>query len=399
MLLSPEPPVTLLLASARALPLADETVQCVVTSPPYWNLRKYEGEQREVWGGDRDHAHEWTMREEYHNHGDSSAGAKQRSNQGAVTGRGAIADGFCACGAWYGALGLEPTPDLYVENMVEVFREVRRVLRKDGTLWLNLGDTYAGGRRGGNPTPSTSGLEGGQTSQRQSMATRGLVESRRRDDFPIPRSDLRIDGIPEKNLVGIPWRVAFALQADGWILRSDIVWHKPNPMPESVTDRPTKAHEYLFLFSKSERYYYDADAIREPHTSTLRDQAEARATRTADHNKSVPDEMRNGIRGRDKTSVDPHAGGRRQAPEPGEPGAFHSAGRNKRDVWTIPTHPYAEAHFATYPEALVEPCILSREYLAMAERRIGAVTPIAQSVEHAARVAGNKGAQLALEVL
>ncbi|MBC8395049.1 MAG: site-specific DNA-methyltransferase, partial [Deltaproteobacteria bacterium] len=149
---------------------------------------------------------------------------------------------FCQlCGAWRGCLGLEPTPEFFIQHMVQVFREIRRVLRSDGTLWLNLGDSYAGGGRGfgyGGKQDTNKGCE------------------------DVPRSIVP-DGLKPKDLCGIPWRVALALQNDGWWLRSDIIWHKPNPMPESVTDRPTKAHEYIFLLTKSAKYFYDADAIKE----------------------------------------------------------------------------------------------------------------------------------------
>jgi DNA modification methylase len=163
-----------------------------------------------------------------------------------------------------------------------------------------------------------------------------------------------------KDLVGTPWRVAFALQADGWWLRSDIVWAKPNPMPESITDRPTRSHEYLFLLTKSARYFYDSDAIREPHTwngqNYYADQTQQRTIRGFDTRPAIPGERER----RSKTAGEgPHAGGRRQAPEPGEEGAFHPLGRNKRSVWTIATQPYRGAHFATFPEDLVRPCILA----------------------------------------
>lgn len=231
-----------------------ESVHCVVTSPPYWGLRDY--------------------------------------------GIG-------------GQLGLEPTPEQYVENMVAVFREVRRVLRKDGTCWVNLGDTYNsrldgshGGWNGSTPTP-----------QRTMNYGSSVVDKPRYAGKP-------------KDLVGIPWRVAFALQADGWYLRSDIIWSKPNPMPESVTDRPTKAHEYLFLLTKSPRYYYDADAVREPYNGPMYDGRDNGAILNgdrADRGKTV--------------------------------GMTNPAGRNIRSVWTIATQPYPGAHFATFPEALVEPCV------------------------------------------
>lgn len=215
-------------------------------------------------------------------------------------------------------IGLEPTPDAYVQNLVAVFREVRRVLRDDGTLWLNLGDSYAA-----NP------------GQRKETDKAGPKQLTKRGSTGSPSRD--IDGLAAKNLVGIPWRVAFALQADGWYLRSDIIWSKPNPMPESVTDRPTKAHEYLFLLTKAARYYYDADAIAEASTG----QSGAAATfarATKDH--VIPAQ-----------SVAQHRLNRQPTTDRGV--------RNKRSVWTVPTQPYPEAHFATFPEKLVEPCILA----------------------------------------
>ena len=217
----------------RTLP--DASVHCCVTSPPYWNQRDY--------GHD-------------------------------------------------GQIGLESTPEAYVARMVEVFREVRRVLRWDGCCWINLGDTYSSG----------------------------------------------------KQLVGIPWRVAFALQADGWLLRHDIIWQKTAPMPESVTDRCTKAHEYVFLLAKSERYYYDAEAVKEENAEAYR----------------VPRQIIR--RSVCKTPIEPATGNpmRTQAAyhEPGkDAGLYSGKGRNRRSVWTISTKPYSGAHFAVMPPDLVEPCI------------------------------------------
>jgi DNA modification methylase len=235
------------------------SVQTCITSPPYWGLRDY-------------------------GHGDQ--------------------------------LGLESTPEEYVERMVGVFRDVRRVLRDDGTLWLNLGDSYNG-----------SGSVGGEGKQHTNQ---GSVER------PDNRSGW--SGLKPKDLVGIPWRVAFALQADGWYLRSDIIWAKPNPMPESVTDRPTKAHEYLFLLSKRERYYYDAEAIREPDGGSP---------------------SGNGFVGRQGGSERYGAA----LASMGSPGTreewLPGSGRNRRTVWTIPTQPFPGAHFAVMPPALVEPCVLA----------------------------------------
>ena len=212
------------------LELEDASVQCCITSPPYWGLRDY---------------------------------------------------GECD------QLGLEPTPEEYVENMVEVFSQVRRVLKDDGTLWLNLGDSYANNH-----------ASGGRS---ESVAFHGSPSSKSDHNTPI-RPYRRPDGLKPKDLVGIPWRVAFALQADGWYLRQDIVWNKPNPMPESVQDRCTKSHEYVFLLSKRPKYYYDADAISEE----------------------------------------------------GEEGQ-----RNKRSVWTVNTKPYKDAHFAVFPTKLITPCVLA----------------------------------------
>ena len=226
--------------------LDDNSINCCVTSPPYWGLRDYGVE---------------------------------------------------------GQLGLESTPEEYVAKMVEVFREVKRVLRDDGTLWLNLGDSYAmkfGGGKG-----------------RKSGTTKAAVDEIEKPPREIP------SGLKPKDLVGIPWMVAFALRADGWYLRQDIIWHKPNPMPESVKDRCTKAHEYIFLLSKSRHYYYDHEAIKEPAAYDGR-----------------KDTL---VKGSPKYEKDVR-------------GEYV---RNKRSVWTIPTKPFKEAHFAVFPPALIEPCILA----------------------------------------
>ena len=247
------------IACLRSLP--DACVQCVVTSPPYWGLRDYGVE---------------------------------------------------------GQIGLEPTPEAYVEKMVEVFREVRRVLRDDGTLWLNLGDSYASG---GMSNPS-------------SKSTLGGGKDLGAADYSITRKVP--NGLKPKDLVGIPWRVAFALQADGWYLRSDIIWSKPNPMPESVTDRPTKSHEYVFLLSKRPRYFYDVDAIREEQTGNAHSRGKGLTPKSAPEGSNIRAKESWHLSTRDI-----------EVPR----------GRNRRTVWEIPTQPMPEAHFATFPEALVEPCI------------------------------------------
>jgi len=229
-------------------------------------------------------------------------------------------------------IGLEQTPDAFVAELVAVFREVKRVLRDDGTLWLNLGDSYAGSGRGlmGDGTPS----DRGDAKQGTNRGT--TIGEYARPDW----------GLKPKDLVGIPWRVAFALQADGWYLRSDIIWHKPNPMPESVTDRPTKSHEYLFLLTKSASYYYDADAIAEPYADSTLAAHSGRSTRVQEAQAEASDASGAGTRhGKGKTGL-----------VNGE-GRLDNGQRNKRTVWTVPTSPYKGAHFATFPPDLIEPCI------------------------------------------
>lgn len=258
--------------------LEPESVHCCVTSPPYYNLRDY--------GVD-------------------------------------------------GQLGLESTPEEYVAKMVEVFGEVRRVLRRDGTLWLNIGDCYSGSRKGGATHPENAG-------HYKQGSNRGL----------IGQSAVTHAGwgdCKHKNLLGIPWRVTFALQADGWYLRSDIIWSKPNPMPESVRDRPTKSHEYVFLLSKSARYYYDAEAIKEP---------------------CVYNGFNTGVGFGYGSDAEYRERGRiRESKKRGEFGgktanfkgreAFRAIKdmRNKRTVWTVPTTAFPEAHFATFPPEIPEICI------------------------------------------
>ncbi len=250
-----------------------------------------------------------------------------------------------------GQLGLEPTPEQYVANMVEVFRLVRDLLAEDGTLWLNLGDSYAGSGRGGY-VGGKSGLQGSIEGQDQSRIARGSQLSPGLHAAAAAAGNIGRAWVPpppglkNKDLVGIPWRVAFALQADGWYLRSDIIWHKPNPMPESVTDRPTKAHEYIFLLSKSERYYYDAEAIKEPcesGPSDIRKMTEQRE-RIGGKHKTLNDPF-------SKASAATNIGRKRSVGSPD--------GRNRRTVWTVSTKPYSGAHFATYPPELIEPCILA----------------------------------------
>ena len=227
-----------------------------------------------------------------------------------------------------GQIGLEDTPDAFVARLVDVFREVRRVLRDDGTLWLNLGDSYAGGGTIGRNDTGPEALArraekfGTGTGRGSAVGASGTRKA--------------VVDLKPKDLIGIPWRVAFALQADGWYLRQDIIWHKPNPMPESVTDRCTKAHEYVFLLSKSARYFFDAEAIKEPSSESSRERWPSGTERTNASGQGFDVAI-----GRGANSC----------------GVKDS--RNRRSVWTVATKPYAGAHFATFPPDLIEPCILA----------------------------------------
>lgn len=271
----------------RLKEIADGSIHCCVTSPPYWGLRDY------------------GMNEQ---------------------------------------IGLEETPQAYVEKMVLVFREIWRVLRDDGNLWLNIGDSYANNASTSNIPRSEQGNGTGSFamySERQHLERRAK---------PNRLTTMKHNGLKHKDLVGIPWRLAFALQADGWYLRSDIIWAKPNPMPESVTDRPTKGHEYVFLLTKNERYFYDADALRESHSSIDADGNHKWTGKPVTEMRDAP--HKEAGRRYSESDVDPIKG---------EPGlrslGYHPLGRNARTVWSIASQPFSGAHFATMPPALVERCI------------------------------------------
>jgi DNA modification methylase len=277
----------------RLAELPDQSVHCCVTSPPYFGLRDY------------GHA---------------------------------------------GQMGLEPTPDEFVAGMVEVFREVRRILRDDGVLFLNIGDSYAGG------SFAQDGIRCALPGTDKNKATRHGKRG-------------AVDGIKPKDLIGIPWLLAFALRADGWYLRQDIIWSKPNPMPESVRDRCTKAHEYLFLLSKGPRYYYDAEAIAEPLQSSSiarlsqdvegQDGSDRVPGKTNGKMKAVYTKPYTGQSTKDYASGNAQDASetKRRIVERILSGELVT--RNKRSVWEVATQPYSEAHFATYPPALIEPCILA----------------------------------------
>lgn len=346
------------LKSARA-----RTIQCCVTSPPYWGLRAYKTSPQ-IWGGDPDCSHTWgeDIRTPWAGQVPGPNGGRKNGSHSRY--RQKYTGPFCQrCGAWRGELGLEPTPELYVAHIVEIFREVRRVLKDDGTLWLNLGDCYATGAGKVGSEPG-----GGPQGARWKGFRGDHAIDKKRNGASIPigpgtqPNRMPILGLKPKDLVGIPWRVAFALQADGWYLRSEIIWHKPNPMPESVTDRPTKAHEYLFLLTKRARYFYDAEAIEEPASADTH----ARYARGRSDNHKYAD----GGPGRQTIATNkPGSLFARKLAAPGSGiknnSSFDAAmavmpeTRNKRSVWIVTTRPFKGAHFATFPPKLIEPCILA----------------------------------------
>ena len=292
----------------RLAEIPDKSVQSCITSPPYWGLRDYGTASWQGGNSSCDHLGKPFATKSNINK-NISGGNDVKNSQDREFFK--LVCGKCQAIRVDDQIGLEQSPQDYVDAMVKVFQEVKRVLRDDGTLWLNLGDSYVG------------------------TGNKGLWKDPKYPDGRNAQSvalNNKVDGLKSKDLVGIPWRVAFALQADGWYLRQDIIWAKPNPMPESVTDRCTKSHEYLFLLSKSSKYYFDNNAIKEPSVSkdnTKRDRDSSKLNNT--------------------------------------PGRTRMAGlktnnydmRNKRDVWTISSKPFRGAHFAVMPEALVEPCILA----------------------------------------
>lgn len=242
-----------------------------------------------------------------------------------------------------GQLGLEQTPEEYIANMVEVFRCVRDVLADDGTLWLNIGDSYA--RTGGSDRkPSPTATVGNTVRSMDAMPNRN-------QRTPI--------GLKEKDLIGIPWMLAFALRADGWYLRQDIIWHKPNPMPESVRDRCTKAHEYIFLLSKSERYYFNQDAILEPCSPNTHARLSQDVQNQVGSTRANGGAKTNGNLKAVGRKFDPGAVSNKNNASFDAAMAIMPTHRNRRSVWTVVTQPYKGAHFATFPPALIEPCILA----------------------------------------
>lgn len=307
--------------------LRADSVHCVVTSPPYYGLRDY-GVPPSIWGGDRACDHEWgdestskassppSPKSGLLGNGDVGGGPKAQAAKAGIISRGS----FCTrCDAWRGCLGHEPTPERFVQHLVEVFREVRRVLRPDGILWMNLGDTYAS-----NGGSGAQGSRGERYDRRHTQEYLGNVRK-------WPGS-----GIKAKDLIGIPWMAAFALRSDGWYLRRDQIWHKQSCMPEAVKDRPTTAHEYAFLLTKSGDYFFDSEAIAEEPTGNAHPRGSGK------HPKS-----RGG------------AAGSKQNESYSESITDVVASRSPRSVWTISPTPFKGSHFATMPTGLAEKCIKS----------------------------------------
>ncbi len=295
----------------RGMP--SEAFNCCVTSPPYWGLRDYGTGRWE--GGEVSCEHRGRPKPRQDTSGGGPDKGRFAETRGTQPGKRAYSvpvREVCRCGARRVdlQLGLEPTPELYVARVVEIFREVRRVLRADGSVWLNLGDCYA--------TNAGAAQRGAPPSAKSTLRGNGHTGGGPKLHAGRPIKATRSHCLKPKDLVGIPWMVAFALRADGWWLRSSVIWSKTNPMPESVTDRPTKAHEDVFLLSKSERYYYDGEAIAEPATGP--------------------------VRGR--TAANLHKIEARET-------------RNARTVWTMSSQPFSEAHFATFPPELARRCVLA----------------------------------------
>ena len=316
-------------------------MQCVVTSPPYWGLRKYAGEQEILWGGDAACVHEWESRRYY----TEKTAAAQTSEAFSVAGRANAdrlkqgrwrEDNTCVrCGAWRGGYGLEPTIEMYVDHTVQILREIRRVLRKDGVCFWNIGDSYAGSRSG----PSR------YYPAQESDAEMKVAKAKSRDVKRWGGGGGYDPSLKPKDLCLIPSRVALAAQADGWWVRSMIIWAKPNPMPESVTDRPTDAYEHILMLTRSERYFWDAEAVREKASeSSLK-----RISQETFHQQT------GGPKDYAKTGVNPNRSARKAL----ENFADNGGVRNLRNIWTFPTQPYSGAHFATFPEEIPRRCILA----------------------------------------
>lgn len=312
----------LIRGDARSLPLKDGSVQLVVCSPPFWGLRSYGG-QVSLWGGDPDCEHVWAEQiRALQNGGSGTASAKQISNHGTQLAKHPWTQALCSlCGCWRGELGSEPRVQDFIAHLVEVCREVRRVMRDDAVFFLNMGDSYGGSGKG--PTGKN-----------------GLGDQSKRQGF----HDQQSAGRP-KSLALVPERLAIALSDDGWIVRSRIAWCKAAPMPESVRDRPSTAWEHIFMLTKQAKYFWDAEAVREPNTEgTLA--RHGKGPEAPHHNRSMENEA----------AVVPGVN-RLHCGTLNINGIAKTNGRNLWNYWVLPPDPYPGAHFATYPRELVRRCV------------------------------------------
>lgn len=316
--------------------LPTESVQCIVTSPPYWGLRNY-NTAPQLWGGDPTCEHEWQQTAPRRKRSVNDV-VDQRSKQ--ATSRGTQHDlipaNVCTkCNGWIGELGQEPTPELFIEHLVMVFRECKRVLRDDGTLWLNMGDSYHGS---------------------WGAVSHNDKKSKRTGSTERPPTSRTIAGLKPKDLCMIPAQTAIALRDDGWYLRAENVWAKPNPMPESVTDRTTRSHEMVYLLTKSKDYFYDSDAVKTP----AKEESFARYERGSSYDGTKQYAMKQGPRGpradKQRGHSRRHAGFNARWDNTSKE-EQQQGGANLRSVWWIATQPYSGSHYATFPEALPELCI------------------------------------------
>ncbi len=312
--------------------LPDGSVQCVVTSPPFWGLRKYSGNQELIWGGDPNCKHEWLDATYKRRSSDGMPGfSKERYDDKTyeeLRRDKPIENAFCSkCSAWRGAFGLEPQPEMYIEHTIEILREIRRVLRKDGVVFWDIGDSYA-----------SNGIYIGK--YKETHPEHIDFHTKHSGRYPQKQKGYRGGSIKAKDLCLIPFKVAIAAQEDGWWVRSVIIWSKSNPMPESVTDRPTESHEYILMLTKNKNYYWDADAVRTKF-------ADATLSRVL---------YPTGLSGKVAQQIEKNIGGH---PPQGQDykHLLETGGANLKTVWTFPTKGFPESHFAVFPEKLPEICI------------------------------------------
>ena len=319
----------------------DESIDCVVTSPPYYGLRDYGTGRWE--GGDPNCDHEAARRKTRF---DYKLDEKQASSKGTDVKSYEKVCPICGAVRVDEQIGLEETPEEYIQKLVDLFREIRRTLKKEGTVWINIGDSYWGG-----------GWRGAPLNEHSGEIQKGHKGTHCGESMPNLKG--YVNGYKPKDLIGIPWMLAFALRADGWYLRQDIIWHKPNPMPESVTDRCTKSHEYIFLLSKSKDYYFDYEAIQEPAVTCEDRPMGIVRERELDYNtkrKNNPEAYLSAPRTKNCQYDGQAPNSMHLRREMGMKDVQYTV-RNKRDVWSVCVKPNRETHFATYPEELIAPCI------------------------------------------